>query len=354
MNFFPCGPAGLRSGLVAGLVALASLVTVAGDSPRADDASSYDPLATPGEVAETPPRVIDFDILDRDRGRTIPIRVHLPAATPDPAGARHSCPVVLFSHGLGGSREGSQYLAKHWSQRGYVGVWLQHPGSDTAVWQNESPGRRLAAMRDAASVANLHLRVRDVPAVLDQLEEWNQEAGHPLAGRLDLDCVGMSGHSFGAQTTQAVSGQLFPLVGRQGTDPRIKAAVVMSPGIPRGSRDPAAAFAAVKIPWLLMTGTRDTSPIGGQTVESRLAVFPALPFGGHYELVLHEAEHSVFTDRPLPGDRAPRNPAHHRAILAISTAFWDATLRNDTAAQAWLNGTGPRSILATDDRWQTK
>jgi len=354
MKIFPCGLAGFRSGLVAGLVALASLVTFANDSPRADEASGYDPLATPGEVAEAPPRVSDFDVFDRDRDRTIPIRVHLPAASPGPANSVRPCPVVLFSHGLGGSREGSQYLAKHWSQRGYVGVWLQHPGSDSGVWQNEPASRRLAAMRDAASVGNLYLRVRDVPAVLNQLEVWNREAGHPLAGRLDLEHVGMSGHSFGAQTTQALSGQSYPVFGQQGTDRRIKAAVIMSPGSPRGRRDPAAAFAAVKIPWLLMTGTRDTSPIGGQTVESRLAVFEALPSGGHYELLLHEAEHSAFTDRPLPGDSAPRNPAHHRAILAVSTAFWDATLRDDTAARAWLDGAGPRSILATDDRWQTK
>ena len=354
MKFFLCGLAGLRSGLVACLVAGASLVTVAGATPRADEFSGYDPLATPGEVAETIPRVIDFNVFDCDRNRTIPICVYLPGESHAPADGVHPCPVVFFSHGLGGSREGSEYLAKHWSQRGYVTVWLQHPGSDSSVWRDEPAGRRMAAMRDAASVQNLQLRVKDVPAVLDQLEAWNREEGHPLAGRLDVDHVGMSGHSFGAQTTQAVSGQSFPLVGQRGTDPRIKAAVVMSPGSPRGRRDPAAAFAAVKIPWLLMTGTKDTSRIGGQSVESRLAVFPALPSGGHYELVLYDAEHSAFTDRALPGDSEPRNPAHHQAILAISTAFWDATLRDDTKARVWLDGDGPSSILATNDRWQTK
>ena len=54
---------------------------------------------------------------------------------------------------------------------------------------------------------------QDVPAVLDQLEAWNKTSGHQLAGRLDLTRVGMSGHSFGAITTQAVSGQTFPLAG---------------------------------------------------------------------------------------------------------------------------------------------
>jgi hypothetical protein len=42
----------------------------------------------------------------------------------------------------------------------------------------------------------------------------------------------------------------------------------------------------------------------------------------------------VFTERPLPGDREQRNPNHHRAILALRTAFWDAYLCIDAAAQA--------------------
>lgn len=235
-----------------------------------------------------------------------------------------------------------------------MAVFLQHPGSDDSVWRDVRPGRRLAAMRDAASAENFRLRVEDVPAVLDALTRWNATDGHPLAGRLDLDRVGMSGHSFGAQTTQAVAGQSFPLVGRRFTDPRIKAAVVMSPGTPRGRLDPGDAFADVAIPWLLMTGTRDTSPIGGQSVESRLAVFPALPEGRGYELVLDKAEHSAFTDRALPGDREPRNVNHHRVVLAISTAFWDAFLRDDPVARAWLDGDGPRSILDAGDRWRKK
>ena len=41
-------------------------------------------------------------------------------------------------------------------------------------------------------------------------------------------------------------------------------------------------------------------------------------------------------------------------ILAISTAFWDACLEQDPAARAWLDGRGPRSVLAPADRWQHK
>ena len=111
-------------------------------------------------------------------------------------------------------------------------------------------------------------------------------------------------------------------------------------------------FAAVKIPWLLMTGTKDVAPIGGQDVASRLKVYPALHNAPKYEVVLFNAEHSVFTDRALPGEREPRNPNHHRVILALSTAFWDAYLRGDAAALAWLDGAGPRSVMEPADHWQ--
>jgi hypothetical protein len=192
-------------------------------------AHSYDPLTVPDTDRAAP---LDLDVVDDDRSRTVPIRVFLP---PRIAGDEPTpCPVVLFSHGLGGSRAGGSFLGHHWSRRGYAVVFLQHPGSDESVWRDAPPFRRLAAMRDAASLENFTLRVGDVPAVLDH------------------------------------------------------------------------------------------------------------------------AEHSAFTGRPLPGDREPRNPAHHRAILALSTAFWDAFLRDDAAARAWLDGNGPRTALEDDDRWQRK
>jgi predicted dienelactone hydrolase len=306
-------------------------------------AADYDPLALPKETAVT---IKDLTVKDDKRTREIPIKVYLPAAS-EPG------PVVLFSHGLGGSREGSPFLGKHWAARGYVCVFLQHPGSDEGVWKDVRPLERMAALRAAADAKNFLLRVQDVPAVLDQLETWNAEEKHALQGRLNLERVGMSGHSFGAVTTQAVSGQSAARGRISVAEKRITAALPMSPSTPKAA-EPKQAFGSVKIPWLLMTGTNDTSPIGDQTVESRLAVFPALPAGSKYELVLNKAEHSVFTERALPGDKAQRNPKHHPAILAISTAFWDAYLRDDKAAREWLDGDGPQKVLEKEDRWTKK
>lgn len=302
---------------------------------------AYDPLRT----TEGEPRVVELTVEDAPRHRELPIRVYLPELA-----SRQ--PVVLYSHGLGGSRATSEFLGRHWARRGFVAVFLQHPGSDSAVWQGRPPAEARAALVRAASVEQLLARVRDVPAVIDALTAWNAQAGHPLHGRLDLARLGMSGHSFGAITTEAVSGGVTAS-GKSFRDPRIRAAVVFSPSVPRNA-DAARAFAQVNLPWLLMTGTRDVSPIGEATAESRRKVFGALPPGHKYELVLDGAEHSVFTDRALPGDRTERNPRHHPAIEAISTAFWDAFLRGDPAAQAWLDGEGPRSVLDAADQWQWK
>lgn len=307
-------------------------------------AAAYDPL---DQAAGEPVPPLDLDVVDAARDRTVPIRIFLPDAPPE-----SPRPVILFSHGLGGSRSANRFLADHWSRRGYVVVCLQHPGSDEAVWRDVPASRRLATLRDAASPGNFRLRVGDVVAVLDQLATWHAAAEHPLGGRLDLERVGMSGHSFGAQTTQAVSGQSFPLVGRRFTDDRIRAAVVLSPGTPQGRADAGDAFSTVTIPWLLVTGTHDVAAVGGQSVASRRAVFPALPAGLGYELVLDGAEHSAFAEQPLLGDRRPRNPNHHRGLRAITTAFWDTTLRDDREARAWLDGDGPRSVLEAADEWQ--
>ncbi len=325
------------------LLSIIVLITCLCRMPFAAE-TGYDPLAIRNEHMPEP---IDLVVKQSGSNREIPLHVYLPASN-SPA------PVVLFSHGLGGTNKGSVFLGQHWAARGYVAVFLQHPGSDDSVWKNKRIPERLAAMRQAANLENFMLRVKDVPAVIDQLEHWNKTEDSPLHGRLDLDKIGMSGHSFGAVTTQAVSGQNFPVTGTSVTDNRIKAAIAFSPSSPRQGADPKHAFGEVKIPWMVMTGTKDVAPIGDQDVKSRLAVFSALPPGGKYELVLNNAEHSAFTDRALPGDKEKRNPNHHRVILALSTAFWDAYLRNDPQAKAWLGGDGPQKLLEPGDKFEKK
>ena len=245
---------------------------------------------------------------------------------------------------------GSEFLGEHWAARGYVAVFVQHPGSDDTVWKNAAPDGRMAAMRKAASLENFLLRVRDIRAVLDQLEVWNKTGS--LGGRMDLTKIGMSGHSFGAVTTEAVSGETLPLVGTGLTDARIRAAVIFSPSTPV-STTAERAFGAVKIPWLLMTGTKDNAPIGHMLMRNRgWGFMPRCTAPRNIRWCS-----TTRNTRRLPIARCletqePRNPNHHRVILAVSTAFWDAYLRGDKDALAWLNGTGPRSVMEPADDWK--
>lgn len=306
------------------------------DSPHQVD---YDPSKAAEGVI-----VLDENFKYGTNNRDVPLRLYLPKS-------EQKAPLILFSHGLGGSRENNKFLGKHWAGRGYVVVFMQHAGSDEHVWKDLPPLQRMRNMRAAAKPENLQFRVKDVTATLDQLEEWNGKA-QKLAGRINFDQVGICGHSFGAITVQATSGQSYGRRGQLYTDKRIKAALPMSPKPPRaGSRT---AFAKVKIPWLLMTGTKDEGMIVKSPAADRLKVYQQLPASDHfYQLVLHEAEHLAFSDSDSRiGSK--RNPKHHQAILAVSTAFWDAYLKRDRSARKWLNGDAVKKVLEPKDDWQHK
>ncbi|GJM12262.1 MAG: hypothetical protein DHS20C12_06650 [Pseudohongiella sp.] len=303
----------------------------------------YDPL----RLSATAGTIIDDVVEDFARDRLIPTLIY-------PADGTRSAPVILFSHGLGGTRFTAIYLMEHWSARGYAVVSMQHAGSDEAIL-DVPISQVLESFTSAASLENSIARIEDVSAVLDQLELWNADPQHALYQRLDLTRVGMAGHSFGAVTTQAVSGQTLFTTSSATREPRIQAAIPLSPSLPAlGNAE--AAFASVDIPWLLMTGTKDDAPVEGvgSDVEGRLGVFPALPEGDFYELVLFDGEHHAFTDRELNASQNARNPAHHSIIKALSTAFWDAMLLDDKVSLNWLRDGGTDTVLQPGDTWQFK
>jgi len=45
-------------------------------------------------------------------------------------------------------------------------------------------GKRATTMAQATSMENLLLRVKDIPAVLDQMATWSKDKRHPLASRI--------------------------------------------------------------------------------------------------------------------------------------------------------------------------
>ena len=290
--------------------------------------------------------VIRLEPVDESRNRTVPVKIYRkPGEKPSP--------VILFSHGLGGSRENSPYLGEYWATHGYVAIFVQHAGSDEEVWKSVDRADRMAALKQAIGLEEALARYADIPFVIDCLEEWNAKEGHDLRGRLDLERIGLCGHSFGAVTTQALMGQRF-VVNRSFHDPRIDAFFAMSPSAPRGL-SPREAFGHVSSPVLCMTGTEDDSPVQPEvSPESRLEVYAGLPAGDKFQLVFEGAGHFAFSDTGLFDEQ--RQPHHHPAIQLISKRFWDAYLKGEAEAKAWLQSDAPRegAKLLEGDVWEWK
>ena len=333
--------------------------------------------------AEAGPHQVDvltFDWHDAKRNRAVPVKIYLPRATPgrpsagrerkraapgaeSPAETRTKgpaetpgqagpWPVIIFSHGLGGSRDGYEYLGRHWAGHGYVSVHLQHIGSDTAVWKDAQD--RMGAMRKAvANLDNSMQRPRDVSFAINRLTEMNAAPDGPLAGRLDLERLGMAGHSFGAWTTLAVAGQVFAGREPRFRDERVKAAIPMSaPAAPPLQR--AKAYSAIRIPMFHMTGTQDTSPIGDTTAAERRIPFDHIDGAEQVLLTFTGGDHMVFSGRPRAWGGGENDKRFQNLILQSTTAFWDAYLRGDAAAKAWLAEGGFKAVLGAAGTFETK
>ena len=79
---------------------------------------------TPKAAGPCGVEVITYDWLDAPRNRQVPVKLYYPKTSPGP------CPVIVFSHGLGGSRDGYEYLGRHWAEQGQVAIHVTHPGSN--------------------------------------------------------------------------------------------------------------------------------------------------------------------------------------------------------------------------------
>lgn len=290
-----------------------------------------------------------YDWRDAKRDRIVPAKIYYPKTGNGPF------PVVIFSHGLGGTREGYEYLGRDWASHGYVSVHLQHAGSDDGVWRDAWLGDKMGAMRRAAAnPANAINRPLDVSFAIDQLEKLNKEKS-PLQKKLDLDRIGVAGHSFGAYTALAVAGETFlPRSEKEAAlaDPRVKAAIPMSSPVAANKRRLEAAFAKIKIPCFHMTGTKDTSPIGDTEPEERRLPFDHSNGSDQFLTIFKDGDHMIFSGRGrLLSNR--QDEVFQKHISASSTAFWDAYLKGNTKAKAWLTNDF-KPVLGKDGTFEMK
>jgi predicted dienelactone hydrolase len=283
----------------AGLLAAGCAVHVAssstGERPGFDDARS---ARDPGEFVEREGyRHVELDWVDARRQRAVPVRLYLPAArSPEPL------PLVLFSHGMGGSRRGYSYLGAHFARSGYASLHVQHVGSDRSVWVGsplEITGRLQAAAADAEAVN----RVADLRFALDRVLDASASDAWRFAA--DLDRVIAAGHSYGANSSLLISGaqverdgKLFDL-----RDARIRAALLLSAPPFYGAPAMEPILRPIALPSLHVTTTADDIRVPGyySPAADRVAVFNAIGGRPRALAVFAGGEHSIFTDRTGPG-----------------------------------------------------
>ena len=263
-------------------------------------------------------------------GRAVSWKLYLPRSAAEPL------PVVVWSHGLGGSRNGAEYLGRHLASHGYATFHIQHPGSDAVALR-----RGRAALLEAIQDPQVSLqRFLDVPFAVAQIGEMTRAGKH--AGRFDLDRMGMSGHSYGAITTLIAAGQAMGPQQLQLAVPAFKGAFAMSPAPPRNA--PAQqAFSQMLMPLFHLTGTDDASPIDDLEPIDRRVPFDTIDSVDQYLLILDQGVHMTFSGRREPA--YPARDRHHTLIRMAAVAFWDALLKDDAAARAWLENGGMAAAL---------
>ena len=158
----------------------------------------------------------------------------------------------------------------------------------------------------------------------------------------------------GATTTQAMAGQAFARGRKMGHD-EFKAFLAMSPA---GAADGhnADAFGDITRPFLFLTGSEDgLNPNGKvQDASERQKPYLAMKRAPSALVVLNGADHLVFSGRHELGFSKPTDERFRQLIKAASLAYWDAELRDDAEARAWLTGPGLATFAGSDAEIQSR
>ena len=181
-------------------------------------------------------------------------------------------PLVIFSHGNGGSRNQNTFWCDYLASHGYIIVAADHTGNARWTIIDGKPIVFQSSERNNSAKD----RPLDVRFLLDQMIRWDKGADKRFAGHIDTDHSAITGMSFGSFTAHWASDQ----------DPRFKAVIAMS-GAP-------AAHTNLTVPSLRMLGTEDrTLGVPGNVL---IRDNHAKHTGPSYLLELKNGGHFSFTD----------------------------------------------------------
>jgi len=239
------------------------------------------------------------ELVDRERGAKVPLLVMYPSSAPErperigpyavsvamegPVEAG-TFPLVIVSHGSGGSRFTHRVLAAGLARQGFVVVLPEHPGNN----------------RDNNELAGTHTLLADRPRQVRHAIDW-ASADEALRAHLIPGAVAVIGHSLGGYTALAVAGGR-PWAAAHETpdrqphpvpvtpDARVKALVLLAPATPWFMAP--GALEAVRVPILILTGEKDEmapawhAEIVKRGVPGRTPVeHRTVPNAGHYSFL---------------------------------------------------------------------
>jgi predicted dienelactone hydrolase len=281
-----------------------------------------------------------LDLHDPVQSTAIPLAVLYPAVAPErtlrfgpyaldlapdapPVGA--ALPLIVLSHGNGGTPWAYRDLAKHLARAGFVVALPEHPG-------NSRTDNRLAG-----TATNLANRPRHLSLTLDAVL-----ADPILEPHLAPTAVAVVGHSIGAYTALALAGgkpwaaphetpdhQPHPVPVTP--DPRLRALVLLTPA---AFWFPADSLHDVRLPILLRSGEKDaiTPPSHAETIQRvvsdpSLVDHAVLPGAGHFSVMSPFPPEMVRPDFPPSQDPAGCDRlALQPTLFADITAFLQRTL----------------------------
>ncbi len=269
-------------------------------------------------------------------------------------------PLILFSHGAYGSKEGYRPLIKHWVSHGFVCMQPTHEDSlryfvkerrlalSGAPLEGQSQfGNSLGNLEaDYArwqdiSFKKWRTRPLDIKFVLDNIDSILQNAPEVS---VDKNNLGIGGHSFGAHTAQLLGGSIVgdKKIGytREFRDDRAKAFLLMSPQ-GQGARFEDVAIFDVNAwreferPMLILTGTNDV------VSDTQNHIWRLDPFylseRDKYVAIIDGGYHGFggVVGKKFPG-AGPDNEDHADYTKALSLAFWKAYLKNNLECKNYL------------------
>lgn len=235
-------------------------------------------------------------------------------------------PLVVVSHGSGGSPLTHRGLAGHLARAGFVVLLPEHPGDN----------RTDHSLRGTATL--LERRPRQAQALL----AWASTAP-VITEHVDSSRIGIVGHSMGGYTGLVLAGgrpAAFPNETPDGlpraievtADPRVGALVLLAPATPWFME--ACALADVSTPILMLTGELDTQTppfharILVEGATSAAVTHREVPGAGHYSF-LTPFPPSMASPGFLPAQDPPGfdRVGFHAAMYAEVEAFLSRHLR---------------------------